>query len=55
MKSKYISDTVYNDSSVCKSCGSTVNPVERLFGYDKDLCTTCKNIKATKRVKGGMV
>ena len=55
MKTKFSKGTFYNASSNCKGCGEIVSPVEKLFAYDKDLCTTCRNVKATKRVKGGMV
>jgi hypothetical protein len=50
-----MTDTVYNNSSDCKGCGALVSPIEKLFAYDKDLCADCRNIKATKRVKSGMV
>ena len=55
MKTKIFTGTMYNDSSNCTKCGELVSPVEKLFAYDKNLCVKCRNIKATNRVKGGMV
>jgi hypothetical protein len=47
-------DTIYNSSDDCKICGSLVNPVEKLFAINDNLCPDCRHVEAGKRVKRAM-
>jgi hypothetical protein len=46
--------TIYNSSDDCKICGSLVNPVEKLFAPNDNLCSDCRHVEAGKRVKRAM-
>lgn len=42
----------YNGSAPCPQCGVVISPVE--YMYNDGLCTSCRNERATQRVKGKM-
>lgn len=42
----------YNGSVPCPQCGIVMSPVE--YMYSDGLCTSCKNERSARRVKGKM-
>ena len=46
--------TIYDGSLVCKKCGYPMTPLEAMYS-DDGLCPYCRNSKAEKHVKSGMV
>jgi hypothetical protein len=44
--------TMYRGTHPCPQCGVMMNPVE--YMYSQGICTSCKNDRNARRVKGKM-
>lgn len=43
---------MYNGSAPCPQCGVVISPIE--YMYNDGVCISCKNERASHRVKGRM-